>query len=191
MSNDFEEKGYTKVFNFLDKDTVKTMSSYMNNMINRGFCESEANSCVLCNYKLYADPLVEILLENLLPDVENIVNKNLYPTYSFFRVYIKGNALSKHVDRPACEYSVSVNVANEGGNWPIYMQREEEEPSKVVLTPGDAVIYKGCEVKHWRDIDESVNATAQFMLHYVDKKGPFSGYKFDQRDSLGLVSIRD
>ena len=186
MSSEFEEKGYTKVSNFLDEDTVKTMSSYMKNTVNRGLCDSESDSCVVCSYKTYADPLVEILLENLLPEVERVVDKDLYPTYSFFRVYVKGDALHKHTDRPSCEYSVSVNIANDGGNWPIYMQRGEEEPSRIVLNPGDAVIYKGCEVNHWRSTAESTNATAQFMLHYVDKNGPFSDYKFDQRASLGL-----
>jgi hypothetical protein len=58
----------------------------------------------------------------------------------------------------------------------------------VSLKPGDLVIYRGCDLSHWR---EEVNATnedswhVQGFFHYVDKSGPYADYKFDKRDSIG------
>ena len=184
--SDFDSLSYEKVPNFLGADTTETISLYMKNIVHRGVYNGENSEDVICAYKMYADPLIEILLENMRPQVEKIVGKKLYPTYSFFRVYVKGDSLLKHIDRPSCEYSVTVNVANEGGLWPIYTESSEGQTSSFTLSPGDALIYKGCEVKHWRESKESVTATGQFMLHYVDQDGSFANYKFDKRNGLGF-----
>ena len=55
-----------------------------------------------------------------------------------------------------------------------------------VLEPGDAVVYKGCEVVHWRGESVDTEVTAQFMLHYVDQNGPYAKFKFDTRSRLGI-----
>ena len=81
---------------------------------------------------------------------------------------------------------MTVNVACTGGIWPIWMQYEGNDPVKCMLEPGDAVIYKGCEVTHWRRKLPKGQINVQFMLHYVDKNGPHSEYKFDKRTSLGV-----
>ena len=57
-----------------------------------------------------------------------------------------------------------------------------------MLNPGDAVVYKGCEVTHWRRKLPKGHINVQFMLHYVDKNGPYAEYKFDKREALGLDS---
>jgi hypothetical protein len=48
----------------------------------------------------------------------------------------------------------------------------------VSLNKGDAIIYKGCDVEHWR---EPFNGDyhMQVFLHYVDKHGKYSDYKGD------------
>jgi hypothetical protein len=177
---------YTKVPNFLDDLSTETTAIYMQNIVHRGFYLGESSEGVRSAYQMYADPLAEILLEKMRPRVEEVVGKRLYPTYSFFRVYVKGDILEKHIDRPSCEYSVTVNIANEGGLWPIYMESNEGVVSSFMLNPGDAVIYKGCEIPHWRKSEESTVATGQLMFHYVDRDGEFSSYKFDKRPGLGF-----
>jgi hypothetical protein len=67
------------------------------------------------------------------------------------------------------------------------MQYEDKDPVKCLLNPGDAVIYKGCEVTHWRRKLAKGLINVQFMLHYVDKNGPYTEYKFDGRESLGFL----
>jgi hypothetical protein len=79
-----------------------------------------------------------------------------------------------------------VNVASVGEPWKIWMKVPGEEPVSFILEPGDAVVYKGCEVPHWREEPVGTKLTAQFMLHYVDQNGPFVDYKWDKRPALGL-----
>jgi hypothetical protein len=46
-------------------------------------------------YSHYADTAMEILLEELLPLMKKETNLNLIPTYSYARIYKKGDILKK------------------------------------------------------------------------------------------------
>lgn len=190
MNKLFEQKGYIKVSGLVDAQTIKTISQYFENKINRGEWvgkqEVEAGDASKLGY--YADPLIEVILRQCLPTIEEQTGLELEPTYSFSRVYQEGEELTPHIDRPSCEISTTINVACTGDIWPIWMQYESNDPVKCMLEPGDAVIYKGCEVTHWRRKLPKGQINVQFMLHYVDKNGPHAKYKFDKRESLGLDS---
>ena len=184
----FQSAGYIKVKSLVDDQTVKTISQYFENKINRGewVSKKETKTNELSKLNYYADPLIEVMLKQCLPVVEGQTSLELEPTYSFSRVYQEGEELTPHTDRPSCEISVTVNVACTGDVWPIWMQYEGNDPVKCMLEPGDAVIYKGCEVTHWRRKLPKGQINVQFMLHYVDKNGPYAEYKFDKREALGL-----
>ena len=182
----FQSAGYVKVKNMVDEQTVKTISQYFENKINRGEWVAKPEKASKLEY--YADPLIEVLLKECLPVVEEQTRLELEPTYSFSRVYQEGEELIPHTDRPSCEISATINVACTGDIWPIWMQYESNDPVKCLLEPGDAVIYKGCEVTHWRRKLPKGHINVQFMLHYVDKNGPCAEYKFDKREALGLDS---
>jgi hypothetical protein len=70
------------------------------------------------------------------------------------------------------------------------MQNGDAEPTKITLYPGDAVIYMGCDVHHWRNKMMRAGVNAQFMLHYVDKDGPFAEHHWDKRLGAGHPSVR-
>jgi len=188
--NSFQSAGYIKVESLVDEQTIKTLSQYFENKINRGewVATSEVKVGDASKFGYYADPLIEVMLKQCLPAVEEQTGLALEPTYSFSRVYQEGEELTPHTDRSSCEISVTINVACTGDIWPIWMQYEGNDPVKCMLEPGDAVIYKGCEVTHWRRKLPKGQINVQFMLHYVDKNGPYAGYKFDKREALGLDS---
>jgi hypothetical protein len=68
------------------------------------------------------------------------------------------------------------------------MHYKDNAPHAYTLNAGDAVVYKGCEAKHWRETFKSDQLNVQFMLHYVDKFGPHAGWKFDTRPNTGFPS---
>lgn len=143
----------------------------------------------------YGDALMESLLELLCPTVEHMTGLRLYPTYSYFRVYKRGDVLTPHCDRPACEISMTVTLGFEAPrHWPLCFSYGDEA-TQADLDPGDAIIYRGCEVNHWRDAFEG-DYQAQVFLHYVDRNGPHAEWKYDKRPMLGLrvrpkAQIRD
>lgn len=184
---EFQANGYVLVKGFYNAQELDTISRYLENSLKR-YPENNqgGGDDVSSKISWYADPLVEVILRNSLSAVEETTGLELDPSYSFTRVYQKGDELKPHVDRPACEISVTSHIATVGKPWPIYMKAPGRAPTVHYLEPGDACIYRGCEVTHWRDKAVDTDVNVQVMLHYVDKNGPNAAYKFDERQALGL-----
>ena len=140
-------------------------------------------------YSHYADIAMETLLQNLQPKMEEETGLKLTPTYSYARIYKKGDILKRHKDRYSCEVSTTLNLG--GDDWPIYLEpsgEEGKEGIKVDMQPGDMLVYKGCDVEHWREEFTGENC-GQVFLHYNDASDPKAEEnKYDKRPFLGLPS---
>ena len=140
-------------------------------------------------YSHYSDIAMETLLEKLVEPMSKETGLNLIPTYSYARIYKKGDVLKRHKDRYSCEVSMTMNLG--GDPWPIYLEPSGEtakEGVKIDLEPGDALIYRGCEVEHWREAFEGENC-GQVFLHYNDASGENAEEnRYDTRPFLGLPS---
>ena len=138
-------------------------------------------------YSHYADVAMETLLEKLKPLMEKESGLKLNETYSYARIYKKGDELKRHKDRYSCEVSTTLNLG--GDEWPIYLEpsgEEEKEGTKVILNQGDMLVYKGCDVEHWREKFEGENC-GQVFLHYNDASDEKAEQnKYDGRPFLGL-----
>jgi hypothetical protein len=129
----------------------------------------------------YGDAAFDGLLEHLRPRIEAACGLRLHPTYSYFRLYKRGDTLSRHRDRPACEISVSLNLGQTPAEpWALFVDRAEDGAR---LGPGDALLYRGHELAHWREAYPG-EMLAQVFLHYVDRDGPHAGQRFDGRETL-------
>lgn len=129
------------------------------------------------------DFFMDGLLADIAPRVERATGISVWPTYSYLRVYRHGDVLRKHTDRPACEISLTLCLGFDGdAPWPIWIEGPQGSAS-IALAPGDALLYRGIECPHWREPLDGGWA-AQVFLHYVDRRGPHAGWKFDKRDSL-------
>ena len=138
-------------------------------------------------YSHYADIAMETLLQNLQPKMEEETGLKLTPTYSYARIYKKGDILKRHKDRYSCEVSTTLNLG--GDDWPIYLEpsgETDKEGVKVDMQPGDMLVYKGCDVEHWREEFAGENC-GQVFLHYNDASDPKAEEnKYDTRPFLGL-----
>ena len=132
---------------------------------------------------------LELLCEKT-PEVSKLIGETTLPTYTYARVYRNGDELEKHVDRPECEVSLTVNL---GGSeeWDIWIESGEggEKEVPISLKPGDALIYLGSEAHHWR---EKFNGDHyyQVFLHYVLSRGKHAKNYFDNTNiSKPVVSF--
>jgi hypothetical protein len=133
----------------------------------------------------FADPLAEHVLAGMQPRVEEISGRRLFPTYSFVRIYRRGNELRRHRDRPSCEISVSINLGQVSDQpWPLRIEGPRGRAAGE-LGPGDALRDRGIECAPWREPFDGEEAV-QVFLHYVDQDGPHREYRFDRRPALGL-----
>ena len=176
-------KGYKHIKNFLTKEEVDLLTHFSrlkhrSNYDNFDLLQSDQGDTMF-----YGDPTTDSLLVTKLKLMEKETGLSLLPTYSFWRMYTFGADLKKHKDRPSCEYSVTVKINSCGVEWPIFMEGKE-----INLENGDAVIYKGCELSHWRE-EFKGDWHSQVFLHYVNKDGPHKEWFKDKRVLLGTEKV--
>ncbi len=144
-------------------------------------------------------------LWGLTPIIEQITGADLLPSYDYFRIYQKDDVCRVHSDRPSCEHSVSLTlVYSDGVPWPLQVgsRRVEaegpcfddfgDEPnSAVAMQPGDAVLYRGIDLRHGRTQPNPNRWSAHLFLFWVERGGKFQQHAFDEqrlRSELKRVS---
>ena len=194
------------IFNYflLKRDAVKWM--YQNNITyDNGMLGTWTDKQIPNTYSHYADPVMETLLMKVLPKMQRETGLQLIPTYSYARLYKKGDILHRHKDRPSCEISTTIHLG--GNSWPIFIdgtgadsilsgnetttivKPNAPEGTKVLLEVGDMLVYSGCELEHWREPFEG-DVCGQVFLHYNHVNGPFAEKnRFDKRPMLGIPKL--
>lgn len=186
----FKEKGYTVVRKAVSKELVDFITQYALFDEMQDF-NPDLNQVVGAHAK-YADPAMETLLLTLQPLIEEATGVTVYPTYSFYRVYRPGDELVIHKDRPSCEISITISLGydyqGKDYSWPIFV-----DGTPCSLEPGDLVCYRGVDLDHWREpfVAPDNSWHVQAFLHYVDINGPYSDYKFDKRESVGVKKVKE
>jgi hypothetical protein len=198
------------IFNYmmLQRDAVDFMVK--NNKVNPAnpFMGTRTDRQVPGCYTKYADWVMETLLMYMIPIMKQRTGLDLIPTYSYTRVYEKGNILHRHKDRPSCEISTTLHLG--GDEWPIFIdgtgadnviqravpfgptgEEVDIKPgaplgTKITLKVGDMLIYSGCDLEHWREPFEG-KICSQVFLHYNHANGPYAKTNLlDKRPLLGV-----
>jgi hypothetical protein len=178
IGKDFD---YKIIKNFLTEDEIKLLSNYCEIRHRTNTTDfDESKQMAIPDSKFYGDPAIESLMLKQLPLMEKETGVELLPTYAFWRCYTKFSSLGNHLDRRSCEISVTLNINNDGTPWPIYMNGKP-----VHLDKGEAVIYLGRKLPHWRDEFQG-DFSIQAFLHYVDKNGKYTDRYLDTRPFWGL-----
>jgi hypothetical protein len=167
---------YKLIKNFLSKEELEIGSYYFNLKHKKNITSFDTIQNNNGDSKFDGDAFSETILMRKLKKMEEESGLKLFPTYSFSRVYTYNALLEKHKDRPSCEISVTVMWESDGTKWPIFI-----ENTPVAMEPGDAVMYLGCELEHWRENFKG-DYHIQTFLHYVDQNGLYKDYKYDKRD---------
>ena len=197
----FEKNKYLIIKNAISKELADFVYEYFLNkrMVAKTLFEKKfispfttyfgtwSDSQIPNTYSHYADIVMETLLQKVKPIMEKNSKIKLIETYSFARIYKKGDILKRHKDRFSCEISTTLNLG--GDPWPIYLEpsgKEGLKGIKVDLNSGDMLMYHGCEVEHWREEFKGENC-GQVFLHY-NKAGSKNAEenKFDKRLHIGL-----
>jgi len=190
------------IFNYmmLQRDAVDFMLK--NNKVNPAnpFIGTREDRQVPGCYTKYGDWVMDALLMYMIPIMKAKTGLELIPTYSYTRLYEKGNILRRHKDRPSCEVSTTLHLG--GNEWPIFLDpsggdfvieefKQIHKPGapkgvRVDLKIGDMLIYSGCELEHWREPFQGT-VCSQVFLHYNHANGPFAKTNlYDKRPILGI-----
>lgn len=164
---------------FLSIDQCTRMSDYLDNLHLQDLSLPPDNQCVL-------SPAFYGVFNNestvFLPRIEKVINKTLFPTYTYARIYHHNEILLPHIDREECEYSFTLTLKIDKTPWMFYIQ-SNDNVREVELFPGDILIYKGLDHLHWR-MPLQNNFQYQAFFHYVDQNGPYANKKYDGRSKF-------
>ena len=192
------------IYNYflLKRDAVRYM--YENNIHSRDpLLGTWSDNQIPNTFSCYGDFAMETLIMKVLPKMNKETGLDLIPTYTYARAYKKGDCLHRHKDRSSCEISTTINLG--GDPWPIFIDEtgtdnviDEKKNivkpnapagTRVDLEIGDMLIYRGCELEHWREPFEG-DSCGQVFLHYNDINGPYGTQSlFDGRPKLGLPKL--
>jgi hypothetical protein len=211
--NNFKENRYLFVKSMIPIDICKIATKYalMQEEVNYT-PEDDEHAQVRGAHSRYSDLLMETLEFFLLPKMEKYTGLSLFPTYTYYRIYRPGHELTRHKDRPSCEISTTICLGklyvtkDSNYNWGMYVDKDSYNTPLTdrgdfissnnfgtLLTQevGDAIIYRGCDLEHWRDplTAEDGSYQVQAFFHYIDKNSNFyPEYAYDKRPGLGYKS---
>jgi len=178
MNQQFEENGFLVIKNFITKKRAKNLSKEFIK-----YCQENPNDCTPDSQSLNSpanynySSFLELLCEKT-PEVSKIIGETVLPTYSYARVYQNGAILEKHTDRNACEVSLTVHLGGDE-KWEIFLETPQKEEMSVLLEVGDALVYYGCTISHWRN-EYIGKYYSQVFLHYVKSNGDKKESYFDK-----------
>jgi len=175
MKQTLIDNNYLVIKNFIDVERAAALCKEF-----KDHCESNnlpgdnqvEESQAAYNYMSFLE-----LLTEKTPEVSRAIEEHVLPTYTYARIYKNGAILKPHMDRDACEISLTVHLDGDMG-WPIFVRTPDGSDVEVVLEPGDALVYLGCEALHWRE-EFNGNYYGQAFLHYVRSRGPRAYAFFD------------
>jgi hypothetical protein len=120
---------------------------------------------------LQGEPVLEFLAAQLAGLVAEITGESVPMTFPpYLRVYDPGGRLPRHRDRPVCRWNVDLVVGGKPAPtrptaWPLWIEsRGQRRAARLAL--GEAVLYRGYAVSHWRHRQRDGRSTAVASLHY-------------------------
>ena len=180
-NKEFDENGFVFLKNLIDVEETglvefppppeRGMFKYADpdpgTLVTGGLMDMDIEPQVMGSLSRYKLPIYRSLQNKLKPKLEKIIGKKLMPSFNYDRFYFPGQQLPYHLDRFACEISISMlistNLDQSQHPWPLWIKKPPEwnengllvqEGKHVAVTfsePGDAVLYKGCERPHYRE----------------------------------------
>lgn len=143
-------------------------------------------------YGHHYTPMLHFLW-GLTPIMEQVVGRELLPTYDYLRIYRQGDVCRVHSDRYSCEHSLSLTLGySDGRPWALEVETVRSEPSSrvdedfgagpcssIAMEVGDAVLYQGVHHRHGRTAPNPNRWSAHLFLHWVDREGPYRDHAFD------------
>lgn len=130
-------------------------------------------------YGIFNDEMAEALGQ-----IEEIVDLKLYPVYTYARLYQENEYMRPHVDREGAEISISITLDYDKSPWPIYILDSNKQVNEIILDKGDAVVYKGQDLVHFRHPMVHQKYQHQAFFHYVNQQGSFANQKYDKHSKL-------
>jgi hypothetical protein len=168
----FLEKRYCALPSLIRKSHAAALARYYQALIDYGeWLPGDEQVCLRHGY--HNETVSRYFHHQLAGFVSRVAGEPVKPTYAYVSAYKQGAVLRPHVDRKQCVFTLSlwIDYSTQSSStepWPLWFQTNE---GKVAVTQrsGDAVLFRGCELPHWRDRPPAGSASTTLLFHYVPR----------------------
>jgi hypothetical protein len=172
----FRENGYVPLGHLIHPFNLAALRRYYRHAIRRGAIRlgDEQSSR---RYVAHNESVARFFHHQIANAVSAIVGEAIKPSYVYLGSYLSGAELKKHTDRQQCEFSVTLCLdfspePDLATSWPIQLDTLEGTV-KVYQALGDALVYRGTKMPHYRHILAEGHTSTSIFFHYVPAN--FSG----------------
>jgi len=162
----FQKSGYVVIRQMIDPAEAKILYQYTLDKLSVGNAD---DGQVPGSPSFYQDKEVAKLQKKLAPMIEVAIQTSLIPVFCYHRVYRTGAVLRMHKDSTRAEISATMNLGQQGEPWDIWLVDYDENAQNIKLYPGDALIYYGNRLHHWRGKLLDADLVSQIMFHFVSR----------------------
>ncbi len=145
------------------------LRAYLRKLWQEGFFQFEAPG-KLSRGILHNEPVFRFFQHQIYHSLIHLLGLTVRPSYNCLAVYPAGVALPRHLDREQCIWNMSVVIDMQkelktADTWPIYLETSRGIQA-VHLNIGDALLYSGTQIPHWRET--SAQRIMVALFHFVD-----------------------
>lgn len=162
----FKKSGYIVIRQMITQDEAQKLYQYTLEKLALGNAD---DGQVPGSPSFYQDKEVAKLQKKLAPMIEAAIQTSLIPVFCYHRVYRTGAVLRIHKDSTRAEISATMNLGQKGEPWDISLVDYDENTQHIKLYPGDALIYFGNRLHHWRGKLINADLVSQIMFHFVSR----------------------
>ena len=109
----FQNDGYAVIKALVPADRVDQLRDHLARREKAGTKLMAGDEQLSGTPNVYGDAQVDALMQDIKPMIKAHAALEVHPTYSFARIYKKGDILEPHRDRSTYEISISLNLGPE------------------------------------------------------------------------------
>ncbi len=169
----FGREGFATLPDLLPAVQVAALGHYFRELAAEGYLGRD-DAGGTRRFMAHNHPVAMFWHHQLNARVAQLIGRPSQPSYSFVSVYAAGGDLNWHVDRPPCEYTLTLLVdyapldAEQRSPWALNIRGRDGRLHAVHQCLGEALIFKGRELKHSRDLLPSGHRSTSILFHFVD-----------------------
>ncbi len=179
LAQELSNKRFVQLDKLLTPETCQLLSKRIHILQSA----DKLKKCGLCPLSqwVYGDDCFAEVHQFFCEQLSSLFGIELVATFNAVRLYSQNATLPKHIDREACEFSLSIPIDYQGDEvWPIYLSEEKQakQGHAVSLKIGDGVMLQGAKVYHWRKPLKN-QWQIQAFFFFVDAAGDFKAQAGD------------
>ncbi|MGB0135292.1 MAG: hypothetical protein WBP53_15785 [Dokdonella sp.] len=170
----FAIEGFAILEDLLPAEHVEELARYFQAVAAQGFLPCDEVRGARRHYA-YNHPVANFWHHQLNERVSQLAGRPTKPSYSFVSLYLAGGDLLWHTDRPPCEYTVAVlldyaPLDSDGRSpWGFKLKGRDGEDHSLHQRLGEALIFRGRELMHGRDVLPDGHRSASLLFHFVNE----------------------